>query len=82
MSTAPRVGRTAPILFTVVLQCVYDGKHLDMLVFFQDIAKGICLAAYWKSLQLKTQTPFTLSVPRHELGGCYQGGKPDDITVG
>lgn len=43
------------------------------------IAKGLCLAAYWRSIQFSCETPFTCSV--REAGGISYGGKPDDITV-
>lgn len=47
----------------------------------RDIAKGLCLAAYWKSMQSSIETPFTLSVRDTSNAGFYNGGKPDDITV-
>eukprot|EP00380_Ascogregarina_taiwanensis_P012341 284817850_5 len=63
MSTAPRVSRNS--------RCAYHT--------FQDIAKGLCLAAYWRSLQSNVDTPFARSVRAD--GGARLGGKPDDISV-
>lgn len=45
----------------------------------RDVAKGLALAAYWKSIQLTCETTFTQSV--RDIGGINYGGKPDDITV-
>lgn len=45
----------------------------------QDVAKGLSLAAYWKSIQISCETPFSHSV--RDSGGVSYGGKPDDITV-
>lgn len=45
----------------------------------RDVAKGLALSAYWKSIQLTCETPFTQSV--RDIGGINSGGKPDDITV-
>lgn len=47
----------------------------------RDIAKGLCLAAYWRTLQHHIETPFAQSVREAGGMGFDLGGKPDDITA-